>query len=130
MFLADDFGQPNGLCLSTDESRLFVNDTERGHIRVFDVKADGTLANGRIWAELTGAGGGAPDGMKIDSGENLYCTGPGGIHVFDRSAECLGVINVPEGAANFTWGAADLCSLLITATSSLYRARVKVPGRS
>ena len=31
--LADDFVQPNGLCFSLDESRLFVNDTERGHIR-------------------------------------------------------------------------------------------------
>ena len=37
----DDFGQPNGLCFSLDESRLFVNDTERQHIRVFDVGADG-----------------------------------------------------------------------------------------
>ena len=42
--LADDFGQPNGLCFSLDERRLFVNDTERMHIRVFDVATDGTLA--------------------------------------------------------------------------------------
>ena len=41
--LADDFAQPNGLCFSADERRLFVNDTERRHIRVFDVRADGTL---------------------------------------------------------------------------------------
>ena len=39
--LADDFAQPNGLCFSRDEKRLFVNDTERGHIRVFDVGATG-----------------------------------------------------------------------------------------
>jgi gluconolactonase len=67
--------------------------------------------------------------MKIDSQGNLYCTGPGGIHVFDRAANCLGVIHVPESAANFTWGEADRCSLFITATHSLYRARVRVPGR-
>ena len=41
--LADDFDQPNGLCFSLDETRLFVNDSPRGHIRVFDVQADGTL---------------------------------------------------------------------------------------
>jgi hypothetical protein len=34
VLLADDFAQPNGLCFSLDESRLFVNDTERQHIRV------------------------------------------------------------------------------------------------
>ena len=127
--LADDFGQPNGLCFSADERRLFVNDTERGHIRVFDVQADGTLAKGRIWAKSPGEGAGAPDGMKIDSDGNLYCCGPGGIHVFDRAAKCLGVIKVPTGAANFTWGEDDLKSLFITATGTLYKIRVRVPGR-
>jgi gluconolactonase len=128
--LAHDFGQPNGLCFSPDEALLFVNDTERRHIRVFDVAVDGTLAGGRVWANVSGNGPGAPDGMKIDSQGNLYCTGPGGIHVFDSAATCLGVIHVPENAANFTWGDADLCSLLITATHSLYLVRVAVPGCS
>jgi gluconolactonase len=127
--LAGDFGQPNGLCFSADERRLFVNDTERGHIRVFDVLGDGTLAKGRTWAEVAGEGPGAPDGMKIDREENLYCCGPGGVHVFDRAAKCLGVIRTPAGAANFTWGDDDLKSLFITATATLYRVRVKVPGR-
>jgi gluconolactonase len=127
--LADDFGQPNGLCFSLDEKRLFVNDTERQHIRVFDVRADGTLANSRVWAETVGEGAGAPDGMKIDSAGNLYCCGPGGIHVFDPAGKCLGVIRVPEYTANFNWGDPDLRSLFITASTSLYRIRVKVPGR-
>jgi gluconolactonase len=127
--LADDFRQPNGLCFSADEKRLFVNDTERKHIRVFDVKPDGTLGDGRVWAETVGEGAGAPDGMKIDSAGNLYCCGPGGIHVFDPAARCLGVIRVPEYTANFNWGDADLKSLFITASTSLYRIRVKVPGR-
>jgi len=34
--------------------------------------------------------------MKIDSQGNLYGCGPGGIHVFDPQATCLGVIKVPE----------------------------------
>jgi gluconolactonase len=127
--VADDFRQPNGLCFSADETLLFVNDTERKHIRVFDVKPDGTLANSRVWAETVGEGAGAPDGMKIDSGGNLYCCGPGGIHVFDASTKCLGVIRVPEYTANFNWGDPDLKSLFITASTSLYRIRVKVPGR-
>lgn len=126
--LVDDFGQPNGLCFSRDERRLFINDTERQHVRVFDVDDDGGIANGRIWAETVGEGDGAPDGMKIDAAENLYTTGPGGIHVFTPDAVCLGVIKVPEMTANFCFGDDDLRSLFITASTSLYRIRVAAPG--
>ena len=31
---------------------MYVNDTERGHIRVFDVRGDGTFAGGRVFAQL------------------------------------------------------------------------------
>jgi gluconolactonase len=127
--LAGDFAQPNGLCFSADEQQLFVNDTDRQHIRVFEVKPDGTLANSRIWAETTGEGAGAPDGMKFDAQNNLYCCGPGGIHVFAPDATCLGVIRVPEYTANFCWGDLDFRSLYITASSSIYRMRTRIPGR-
>ena len=127
--LADDFDQPNGLCFSADERQFFVNDTNRQHIRVFDVKPDGTLAGSRVWAETRGEGDGAPDGMKLDAQGNLYCCGPGGIHVFAPDATCLGVIRVPEHAANFCWGDADFSSLYITASSSVYRMHTEVPGR-
>ena len=127
--LADDFGQPNGLCFSDDESRLFVNDTERQHVRVFDVARDGALSGSTIWASTTGEGAGAPDGMKLDVAGNLYTCGPGGIHVFAPDATCLGVIRVPEYTANFAWGDDDFRSLYITASTSLYRIRTKVPGR-
>jgi gluconolactonase len=126
--LVDDFDRPNGLCFSLDERRLFVNDTARKHVRVFDVGPGGRLTNGRVWAETVGEGAGAPDGMKIDSAGNLYCCGPGGIHVFDPGAACLGVIHVPEHTANFAWGDTDNRSLYITASTSVYRMRVKTPG--
>jgi gluconolactonase len=128
VLLADDFDRPNGLCFSLDGRRLFVNDTARQHIRVFDVKADGNLSSGKIWAETTGEGKGAPDGMKIDSTGHVYCTGPGGIHVFTPDAQCLGVIHTPEYVANFAWGDADYRSLYVTASTSVYRIRVATPG--
>jgi len=127
--LVDDFEQPNGLCFSQDESRLFINDTPRLHIRVFDVKRDGSLSGGSVLAETTGEGEGRPDGMKLDSAGYLYCTGPGGVHIFDPAGACLGVILTPERPTNFAWGGGDRCSLYITAQTSLYRARVKTPGR-
>ena len=126
--LADDFAQPNGLCFSLDERQLFVNDTDRGHIRVFVVGADGLLSGGGIWATVTGTGEGAPDGMKFDRDGNLYCCGPGGLHVFSPEAESLGVIRVPEVVANFTWGEDDMKTIFLTASTTLYRVRTKTPG--
>ena len=128
--LIDDFDQPNGLTFSLDERQLFINDTMRAHIRVFDVDDDAGLSNGRVWAELTGDREGLADGMKIDTAGNLYTAGPGGVQVFAPDATCLGVIHVSQGVANFTWGDADLRSLFINAGTSLYRTRVNVPGRT
>jgi gluconolactonase len=129
--LAGDFGQPNGLCFTRDEKRLFVNDTERGHVRVFDVKPDGLLSGGAVWATLTAGGKGDPDGMKLDSAGNLYCCDcrdPGRIHVFAPDARFLGAIVTPEMVANFTWGDDDMKTLYVTAATSLYRARTNTPG--
>jgi gluconolactonase len=128
--LVDDFAKPNGLCFSRDETQLYINDTLRLHIRVFDVEPDGTLSNGRTWAETTGEGKGVPDGMKIDSTGTLFCCAQGGIHIFAPGATCLGVIRIPEQAANFCWGDDDLQSLYITATNRVYRVRVQQPGHA
>lgn len=127
--VADDFDQPNGLCFSLDEARFFVNDSPHGHIRVFDALPSGGLRKGQLWAKLEGAGPGVPDGMKLDVTGNLYCAGPGGIHIFDSYATCLGVLRIPEQAANFCWGGADLCDLYLAASTTLYRVRMQTPGR-
>lgn len=126
--LVDDFSKPNGLCFSPSEKRLFINDSDRDHIRIFEVDDDGTIKNGRVWVELHPDGIGVADGMKVDQVGNLYCTGPGGIHVFDGEANYLGIVHLPEQATNLAWGDADLCSLYVTAVTSIYRLRTYVPG--
>jgi len=126
--LVSDFDQPNGLCFSLDETQLYINDTPRLHIRVFDVESDGTIANGRVFGETTGQGEGRPDGMKIDCEGHVYCTGPGGIHVFAHHGRCLGVILIPERPTNMAWGDDDLRTLYVTAQTSVYRARLKTRG--
>ncbi|MEM7462466.1 MAG: SMP-30/gluconolactonase/LRE family protein, partial [Pseudomonadota bacterium] len=76
--IATDFEQPNGLCFSIDETKLYVNDTVKKHIRRFDVdNAGNVVGGGEIWASPTGEGAGHPDGMKSDIQDNVYCTGPG-----------------------------------------------------
>ncbi|MGA0276265.1 MAG: SMP-30/gluconolactonase/LRE family protein, partial [Dehalococcoidia bacterium] len=128
--LASDFDQPNGLTFSLDESKLYINDTDKGHVREFDVQADGTITGGDVWAIPEGEGEGACDGMKIDSAGNLFTAGPGGVHVYASDGTNLGVIRVPEVVANFTWGDDDLKTFYMTASTSLYRIRVNIPGRS
>jgi len=130
--LVDDFAQPNGLCFSTDESLLYINDTDRAHIRVFDVGADHQLSNGRVFAENIGtadlAKGDLVDGMKLDERGNVYVTGPQGVLVFSPDGEHLGTINVPEPVGNLNWGDDDWKSLYIPASTSVYRVRMNVAG--
>lgn len=128
--LVNDFSKPNGLCFSKDEQLLYINDTNRQHIRVFDVEPDGRLKNGRLFAELKGNLPGVADGMKIDQEGNLYCCGPGGIQLFDPHGAHLGTIIMPEHTTNFVFGEADLKALFITASTSLYRLRALVPGHA
>jgi len=124
--LVAELGQPNGLCLSLDERELFVNDTTTNRIHRFPLAAPET---GAVWAEVTGEGPGSADGMKLDSVGNLYCTGPGGIHVLDPDARHLGIISVPEAVGNFTWFGAGLRSLFICASTRVYVCDVITPGR-
>lgn len=126
--LADDFGQPNGLCFTLDEKTLYVNDSPRRHIRRFSVDGD-RVTGGEVWAELGGGEGDrTPDGMKIDTEENVWCIGPGGIHVFSPKAERLGRILFPENVANLCFGEDDYKSMFVTASSTLYRVRMETGG--
>src|SRR5207253_4331964 len=91
--LVDDFKQPNGLCFSPDESLLYINDTEGAHIRVFDVAANGSIENSRMFAERIGDGdlakGGLVDGMKCDERGSIWVTGTAGIWVFSSGGAHL-----------------------------------------
>jgi gluconolactonase len=131
--LAGDFAQPNGLCFSPGESQLYVNDTDRAHIRVFDVQGDGSLANGRVLAENIGTASlekmDLVDGMKCDEQGNIWVTGPGGIWVIDSEGEHLGSIQIPEPVGNLHWGGPDWNWMFVCASTGLYRFRTKVSAR-
>jgi len=127
--LTSELSQPNGLAFSPDGTRLYVDDSEKRNIRVYDFQPGGTLENGRIFGEEPGTkGDGVPDGMKVDLAGNLFVTGPGGIWVWDASGRHLGTILMPEQPANLAWGDADLGTLYITATKSVYRLKTGTRG--
>lgn len=136
--LESDFVQPNGLCLSPDERTLYVNDTEVGHVLRFDVADGGTLSGGAPFHGPIGGGLsfdaalrndlplGLVDGMKCDERGNVYVTGPGGVWVIAPDGERIGVIELPEEVANFTWGGADGRSLLLCGRTTLMRVAMDV----
>src|SRR5271154_4889128 len=127
--LTKDLTQPNGLAFSPDGRHFYIDDSEQRNIRVYDVAPDGTLSNGRIFGEEPGARhDGVPDGIKVDKSGNLFVTGPKGIWVWDANGNHLGTIAMPEQPANLTWGDKDYRTLYITATTSVYRLKLKTQG--
>jgi len=127
--LTRDLTQPNGLAFSPDGKKFYVDDSEQRNIRVYDVAADGSLSNGRIFGEEPGGKHeGVPDGIKVDEKGNLFVTGPKGIWVWDANGNHLGTIVMPEQPANLTWGDPKYDTLYITATTSVYRLKTKTRG--
>jgi len=126
--LATDFGRPNGLAFSPDESLLYVDDSPRREIRVFAVNAQGELTSDSLFAKMETQEEGSPDGMKVDVEGNIYCAGPGGVWVYEPSGDLVGVVEGPERPANLAFGDADRRTMYITARTGLYRLRTKHPG--
>lgn len=129
--VADDFGQPNGLVFSPDETRLYIADSAFSHdpsaprhIRVFDVNGD-KLGNGRVFAHIDA---GLPDGIRVDLDGNIWSSAADGVHCFAPDSTRLGKIFVPETVANLTFGGPRRNRLFITATSSLYEIFVAATG--
>jgi gluconolactonase len=124
----DEYEQPNGLCFSPDESLLYINDTPKAWIKVYDVGADNSLSNGRLFFDNIGTGvieEGIPDGMKCDEQGNIWVTGPGGVWVISPEGEHLGTVRIPENVGNLTWGGADWHTLFIPSSSSVYAVTTK-----
>jgi gluconolactonase len=119
--VADDFERPNGLAFSLDERRLYIADTRRKHIRVFDVADDVTLSGGEVFATCDA---GSFDGIRLDDSGRVWVAAHDGLHCFDPDGTLLGKLHMPEIVANFTFGGPQRNQLFICATSSLYAIRV------
>ena len=118
--VVDDMARPNGICFSPDEKYLYVaNSGKAHHVRRFAVKADNTLAEGKVFVTIDPGG---PDGMRVDSSGRLYSTAGNGVQVFSPAGKLLGVVRTPKGAANCAFGGPDGTTLFITARDSVWAA--------
>ena len=129
--VVSDFVQPNGLCFSPDETRLYIAESGSSHddsvpsvIRKFDV-AGGTLTDAGVFAHIDH---GLPDGIRTDEAGNLWSSAADGVHCFAPDGRLLGKILVPEVVANLCFGGTDGHRLFITATTSVYCIFVDIKG--
>jgi gluconolactonase len=110
---------------------LYINDSRRGHIRAFELSANGTLAKqtDRVFADLRGDEPGVPDGMKVDVEGNVYCGGAGGIWILDRNGKKLGrVVHGAPATTNIAFGGDDWRTLYFTSRNHLGAVQIKVAG--
>jgi gluconolactonase len=129
--LTSELSGPNGIAFSPDERHLYVSnwDLKRKVLMRYDVKPDGTLANGRAFYDFTSEPEEvALDGVKVDQRGNVYVSAPRGVWILSPEGKALGRIELPEHDANFAWGDEDARGLYLTASTGLYRVRVTVPG--
>jgi gluconolactonase len=125
--VADDLCRPNGLAFSVDEHRLYIADTRQdpSHIRVFDVRDDGSLSGGALFAECDN---GRFDGLRLDDAGRVWAAAWDGVHCFDPDGLLIGKLLLPEPAANLTFGGRKRNHLFITAGTSVYALRVTFNG--
>jgi len=142
------FAMPNGVALSPDGKTLYINNTydneewwnvdsdKDNFIWAYDVNEDGTIANGRKFAELflidqvleRGARSSGADGMKVDVEGNLYIGTWAGIQIFDKEGKHVGIINTPDYPVSCAFGGEDMKTLYIAAVDKIYSIRTNIPG--
>ncbi|MFD2176682.1 SMP-30/gluconolactonase/LRE family protein [Veronia pacifica] len=131
--MTTDVQRPNGLAFSPDESELYVADMSivefptkgRRELRRFSVDEEGNLGKGETHCVVEP---GIPDGFRVDTKGNIFCSCDIGIKVFNPSGEYLGLIPVPERVSNCTFGGENQDYLFITATTSLYGIALETQG--
>ncbi len=146
MVAVGDFNQPNGLCFSPDEKKLYITDTgigafaasgpQHSWIRVFDVGEDNKLTNGQVFHDLKDMKGGIADDIRVDANGNLWSAGGwaendknfNGVSVYAPDGTPIGRIVLPEVAANLCFGGREHNILYICASTSVYAMGVNTRG--
>jgi len=129
--LTTEFTGPNGIALSPDEKHLYIGnwDDNKKTVYRYDLNADGTIANGKLFFDFTSIKGeDAIDGVKVDVEGNVYVSAPGGLHIVSADGRHLGTIITPQHAHNMAWGDEDGKTLYLTARTGLYRIRLNIEG--
>ena len=93
--VADGLQFPNGAVITPEGDTLIVGESWGQRLTAFDIEADGSLSNQRVWAEL----GFPPDGICLDADGAIWVavpTNPGALVRVAAGGEVLERIDVPD----------------------------------
>jgi gluconolactonase len=144
----NSFAMPNGIILSPDGKTLYIDNTydddpswnvnsdKDNFVWAYDVNSDGTISNGRKFAELyltsevlneksktSGA-----DGMTIDALGNIYVATYKGVQIFNSKGDFIGIINFPTYPTNLCFGGKDFKTLYVVSHDKVYSIHTNVKG--
>ncbi|RVA83711.1 SMP-30/gluconolactonase/LRE family protein, partial [Mesorhizobium sp. M7A.F.Ca.US.006.04.2.1] len=111
--VAENIAFANGMAVSPDNKTLIVAESHANRLTAFDIAADGSLANRRVWADLDGY----PDGICLDAeGAAWYADVPNKRCVRVREGgEVLQTVTVDRGCFACMLGGTDRKTLFILA---------------
>lgn len=124
----------NGVCLSPDQTQLYVTESTSHWVWVYQIQADGTLANKQKygWLHVRDQDENAwSDGLKCDREGRIYVTSLSGIQVMDQLGRVNAIIPVPKTkgqVSNLCFGGPDFDVLYISCHDKVYKRKVKVKG--
>jgi len=110
--VAEDMMFPNGMVITPDGKTLIVGETFARRLTAFDIAADGSLANRRVWAEL---GNSLPDGICLDAENAIWVACPTSSEVIrvKQGGEVVERIKVQTDAFACMLGGADGRTLFV-----------------
>lgn len=114
VLLDDKMGTANGIELSPDEKKLYVNESVQKKIWVFDVNSKGDISNKKLFYEFNDFG---MDGMKCDKLGNLYVTrhGKGTIAILSPEGKLIREVQMKgKSTSNITFGGQEGKTCFVT----------------
>ncbi|MEK6481226.1 SMP-30/gluconolactonase/LRE family protein [Catalinimonas sp. 4WD22] len=129
--LEENMGTTNGIEVSPDQSKLYVNESVQRKVWVYDLSPEGEISNKRLLTEFPDFG---MDGMRTDVEGNLYITrhGKGTVAIVSPDGEILDEIFMQgELPSNIAFGGPDgrTCYVTLQDRGCIESFQVENPGR-
>jgi len=130
--LEANMGTTNGIEVSPDEKRLYVNESVQRNIWVYALSPEGEISNKRLLIQFPDFG---MDGMRCDVEGNLYVTrhGKGTVAKISPQGEVLLEVQLTgKLCTNVAFGGPDgrTCYVTVADNGNIECFRTDLPGRS
>lgn len=128
--IVDSLTRPNGLAFLKNKKTLIVANSDPGKANwyAFDLTETDSATNARVFydaTEIAKTEKGLPDGLKVDSQNNIFATGPGGVWIFNADGKVLGKIKFTDFPVSNCALSSDEKTLFLTADSYVLKVTLR-----